>query len=129
MAAHYGLAILDCPANLPQDGDDALLRASTHRFIHHVRKSPERNSRKAICAGSRRSFKLQELRQKVVVAERCNPSEVASSSLLKAISATAPQSVADLEKIPGFRSSGLRQHAEMICVYAAAAWQNHSPSD
>ena len=132
--AHYGPAILDLVRlNPPQDGDDALLMQQRTAPIQPTsEKAPERNSKEGDTPApvSRRLFlKLQELRQKVAVAERCNPSEVASSSLLKAISATAPQSVADLEKIPGFRSSGLRQHAEMICVYAAAAWQNHSPPD
>ncbi len=131
---HYGPAILDLiRLNPPQEGDDALL---AQQHAAPTQPSTAKPQERADQSGNtpppvtRRLFlKLQELRQKLAVAQGCNPSEIASSGLLKAISAAAPQSVVDLEKIPGFRSSGLHPHAEQICTYAAAAWHNRSSTD
>ena len=132
--AHYGPAILDLVRLHPQqEGDDVLL--TQQRAVQppsrtsQAKDSPEQRSVTPPQVTRRLYVKLQELRQKIAVAEHCSPSEVASGSLLKTISASAPRTLSGLEMIPGFRSSGLRPYAEEICAYAAAAWQNYAPPD
>ena len=52
-------------------------------------------------------MKMQELRQKVAVAERGKSYLIAGNGLLKEIAKTAPRSEEELTAIVGFRSSGL----------------------
>ncbi len=52
-------------------------------------------------------MKMQELRQKVAVAERGKSYLIAGNGLLKEIAKTAPRNAEELQAIVGFRSSGL----------------------
>ena len=61
-------------------------------------------------------MKLQEIRQKKAITDRSKPYLVASNTVLKAISQQAPTTVAGLEAILGFRSSGFKDDAELIAA-------------
>ncbi len=133
--AHYGPAILDLIRLNPEQADDAGLfnqqRAAEAAGATGAQAKLQPAQAPSVPATVTRQIyvKLQELRQKVAVAERCNQSEIAGNSLLKAIAAAAPRTVAELESIPGFRSSGLRPSAGKICAIAEAAWERHAASD
>jgi ATP-dependent DNA helicase RecQ len=60
-------------------------------------------------------MKMQEMRQKIAVAERGKSYLIAGNGLLKEIAKTAPRTEAELQSIIGFRSSGLAgKEAEIL---------------
>jgi ribonuclease D len=75
-------------------------------------------------------LKLQEVRQKLAVNGRIRVSEVASNTLLKEIARYAPSTLAELDQIPGFRSSALRNEGPQILTFVAAlrSREDSSPS-
>ena len=62
-------------------------------------------------------MKMQEMRQKIAVAERGKSYLIAGNGLLKEIAKTAPRTEAELQAIVGFRSSGLAgKEAEIVGI-------------
>ena len=60
-------------------------------------------------------MKMQEMRQKIAVAERGKSYLIAGNGLLKEIAKSAPRTEAELQAIVGFRSSGLAgKEAEIL---------------
>lgn len=118
---HHGPTLLDLiHLNPPQEGDAALLAAQraaprTHPAATPVQPAVSPQVEKRIF------MKLQELRQKKAVAGRTSVSQIATNSLIKAIAHAAPTTQAGLEKIPGFRGSGLANEAEHILTIIAQA--------
>ena len=111
---HYGPTLIDLiHLNVSQPGDAELLAAQ--------RAEPKSSGGYTPLAPSvtpqveRRIYlKLQEIRQKIAVGDRTKPYQVANNTLLKTIAQTGPKEVADLEGIPGYRTSGLAAHSEQI---------------
>ena len=105
----YGGVILDLvkltPAN---EGDEAMLVAQREN-------PPEKKSGPVAPAAKRVDprverqvyMKMQEMRQKIAVAERGKSYLIAGNGLLKEIAKSAPRSEEELTAIVGFRSSGL----------------------
>ena len=94
-----------------QQGDSALLAAQRSS---QVQPPPQEKTREYSRGEEvspqieRRIFlKMQEIRQKIAVKEGSKPYLIASNSLLKTIAKNAPTSQASLERIGGFRQSGL----------------------
>jgi superfamily II DNA helicase RecQ len=112
---HYGPTLLDLiHLNPTQPGDAELLA---------IQRAEPRPSNSGYTPPAptvspqieRRIYlKLQEVRQKIAVSERTKPYQVAANTLLKTIAQNAPTDQAALEQIPGFRNSGLMDHAEQI---------------
>lgn len=64
-------------------------------------------------------MKMQEMRQKIAVAERGKSYLIAGNGLLKEIAKSAPRSAEELQAIVGFRSSGLAsKEAEIVGIVA-----------
>ncbi|HXF63093.1 MAG TPA: RecQ family ATP-dependent DNA helicase, partial [Caldilineaceae bacterium] len=121
---HYGPAILDLiHLYPPQEGDQELLAAQRAA----PRPSPQTftalPAKPAVPPQvERRIFlKLQEMRQKLAVAEGDKPSAIASNALLKQIAQHAPTTREALERIPGFKDSGLTRIADDILAFVQAS--------
>jgi ATP-dependent DNA helicase RecQ len=113
---HYGPMILDLvQLNPPQPDDDELLTAQ-RSAAKEANKAEKQAQAAAVSPRLERQIfmKMQELRQKVAVAEGGKPYLVANNTLLKTIARTAPESREALEITLGFRSSGLREQADQI---------------
>jgi superfamily II DNA helicase RecQ len=113
---HYGPMILDLvQLNPPQPDDDELLTAQ-RSAAKEAGKAEKQAQTAAVSPRLERQIfmKMQELRQKVAVAEGGKPYLVANNNLLKTIARTAPESREALEMTLGFRSSGLREQADQI---------------
>ena len=112
---HYGPTLLDLiHLNPAQTGDAELLAAqrSEPRPSGNAYTPPAPAVSPQI---ERRLYlKLQEMRQKIAVADRSKPYQVAANTLLKTIAQTAPTERAALEAIAGFRSSGLAAYTDQI---------------
>jgi superfamily II DNA helicase RecQ len=98
------------------EGDEALL-------IEQRENPPERKAAAGASAPAKRVnprverqlyMKMQELRQKVAVAERGKSYLIAGNGLLKEIAKTAPRTEDELMGIIGFRSSGLAEKGAEI---------------
>jgi superfamily II DNA helicase RecQ len=68
-------------------------------------------------------MKMQEMRQKIAVAERGKSYLIAGNGLLKEIAKTAPRSEEELQAIVGFRSSGLAGKETEIVEIVEAIFQ------
>jgi superfamily II DNA helicase RecQ len=113
---HYGPTILDLVQLYPpREGDEQLLAAQRQAQAEAEKgDTPKQMMKKRTISPQveRRIFlKLQEFRQKKAVHERTKPYLIANNSLLKSIAQAAPTTVEDLEKIAGFRTSGLYEEA------------------
>ena len=123
---NYGPTILDLvKLNPPQEGDDTLLEAQRTAQTSSEKKVQEKlqgfNTVITPRQERRIFMKLQELRQKKAVSEGIKPYLVANNTILKSIAQTGPQNNEALERIVGFRSSGLKDDAEHILEIVAAA--------
>jgi len=113
----YGGVILDLVKLTPVgEGDEALL-------IEQRENPPERKTAAGAPVPAKRVdprverqlyMKMQELRQKVAVAERDKSYLIAGNGLLKEIAKTAPRTEEELQAIVGFRSSGLAEKGAEI---------------
>ena len=118
---HYGPTILDLvKLNPPQEGDEILLvtqRSVQTDAISAAKEKIQANQAAVSPQIEKKIFmKLQEIRQKKAITDRSKPYLVASNTVLKAISQQAPTTVAGLEAILGFRSSGFKDDAELIAA-------------
>jgi superfamily II DNA helicase RecQ len=111
---HYGPTLLDLiHLNVSQPGDAELLaaqRAEPKRTGSYTPTAPAVSPQ----VERRIYLKLQELRQKIAVGDRTKPYQVANNTLLRSIAQSGPATRAELEQIPGFRTSGLLSHAGQI---------------
>ncbi len=124
---HYGDAIMDIiRLNPPQPGDEALLAAQRREqeiaaaASAETAASPRRDAVASPQIQKQVYMRLQEMRQKLAISNRTKPFEVASNPLLKEITQRAPQSIEELEAIPGFRESSLATEATQIVTMIAA---------
>ena len=118
---HYGPTILDLvKLNPPQEGDEILLvtqRSVQTDAISAAKEKIQANQAAVSPQIEKKIFmKLQEIRQKKAITDRSKPYLVASNTVLKTISQQAPTTVAGLEAILGFRSSGFKDDAELIAA-------------
>jgi ATP-dependent DNA helicase RecQ len=113
---HYGPTLIDLVhLNPSQPGDNELLaaqRTEPKSITPHAPAAPAVSPQ----VERRIYLKLQEVRQKIAVREQTKPYQVANNTLLKSIAQNAPKDREALEKIPGFRTSGLHAHAEQIAA-------------
>lgn len=120
---HYGGALLDLvQLNPAEPGDTEKLAAQRANPGVVGPRLPAESVVARISARAEHQIyaRLQELRQKVAVQEGVKPYLVANNTLLKTIAHVAPSTILDLERIPGFRSSGLRPHSTQIMTLIAA---------
>jgi len=68
-------------------------------------------------------MKMQEMRQKIAVAERGKSYLIAGNGLLKEIAKTAPRTAEELQAIVGYRSSGLAGKEPEIVEIVEAIFQ------
>ncbi len=122
---HYGPTVLDLvQLNPPAEGDAALLAAQRAALADAKASGAVAAARRAGVSPQleKRIFmKMQEIRQKVAIAERLKPGETASNTLLKEIARAAPATLDELDAIPGFRTSALREQGPQILTFIAAA--------
>ncbi len=114
---NYGSAILDLvQLNDEGEGDVDLLTAQREAQASGEAKGKGAFGGAAVSPQVERQIflKLQELRMKIAVGEGSKPYLVAGNGVLKGIAKQAPTDDAALEKIVGFRSSGLREQSERI---------------
>jgi superfamily II DNA helicase RecQ len=117
---NYGPTILDLVQLHPaESGDASLLQAQRTNQAETEKKVRAKVAAEDAVTVSprveRRIFlKMQELRQKKAVSQGAKPYLIAGNAILKGIAQTAPASREDLEKIVGFRSSGLSDEVETI---------------
>ena len=106
----YGGVILDLVKLTASSEDDEAM------LIAQRENPPEKKTFAGAPAPSKRVdprverqlyMKMQEMRQKIAVAERGKSYLIAGNGLLKEIAKTAPRSEEELQAIVGFRSSGL----------------------
>lgn len=122
--ARYGETILDLVRLHPVGGDDdALLKKQREQLAAAKETQQTKTAVVSPRAGRRIYMKMQELRQQIAVQGKGKYSEVASNTLLKEIARTGPQTLADLEALPGFRGSALVSHTDRILATVAAAVQ------
>jgi superfamily II DNA helicase RecQ len=121
---HYGGALLDLVHLYPAEPGDtdklAAQRANPTAPGPRLPVEPPSASQASPRAERQIYARLQELRQKIAVRERSKPYLIANNTLLRGIAHNAPTTLADLERIPGFRSSGLRAYADQIIALIAA---------
>ena len=120
----YGPQILDMVGlNPPQDGDDLLLAAQRNVQLDTEAKVQQKvlNNTSAVSQrAERRIFmKMQEIRQKKAVGDDTKPYLVANNNILKEIAKTGPKTMDALNRILGFRNSGLSDEAEKILAAVA----------
>jgi ATP-dependent DNA helicase RecQ len=123
---HYGPAVLDLiKLNHPQTGDEELLAAqrTAQAEAAQAAKQKFQENHHAVSPQVERRIlmKLQELRQKKAIKERIPPYTVAGNTLLKTIAQQAPTTLAALDAILGFRSSGLKEEAEQVLAIITEA--------
>jgi ATP-dependent DNA helicase RecQ len=119
---YYGPSLLDLvQLNPVEEGDSELLATQRANQPSRAAHSPgadhaEQSTVKEVSPQlERRIFlKLQEYRQKTAVREGTKPYLIASNNLLKAIAKASPISSAELDRLAGFRKSGLHAHEEQI---------------
>jgi superfamily II DNA helicase RecQ len=115
---HYGPTLLDLiHLNPVQPGDADLI--TTQRNEPRPSNSGYVPAAAAVSPQVERRIylKLQEVRQKIAVADRSKPYQIANNTLLKTIAQQAPTEEATLEQIPGFRTSGLVAHAAQLVTF------------
>ena len=122
----FGPTILDLvKLNPAHSGDDNLLHSQREAQTATAEEIKQKVQSKLAAVSpqvEKRIFlKLQELRQKKAITERSKPYLVASNTLLKSISQTAPTTREELEKILGFRTSGFQDEVERILVVVREA--------
>jgi len=129
----YGPQILDLvQLNAAEDGDADLLTSQ-----REDQANTEKKVKGKVAAGTagavvskrseRRIFmKMQEFRQKRAVGEGLSPYHIAANGILKALAQTGPTSQADLNKIVGFRSCGLKDDADKILEFITAELADES---
>ncbi len=115
---YYGPTILDIVKLHPIGADDAALLAA-QRANPPAAPAVVRNRRVTPAVEKRIFMKLQELRQQQAVSSRRRSHEVASNTLLKEIARQAPVALAELEAIPGFRTSGFVTQGTQIVTFIA----------
>ena len=110
---YYGPTLLDLvQLNPSEDGDSVLLATQRSAQVPAAGKTVSEGVSPQL---ERRIFlKLQEFRQKTAVGERTKPYLVAPNSLLKTLAKTAPTTAADLDRVAGFRQSGLRDQGKQV---------------
>ncbi|MCC6458155.1 MAG: HRDC domain-containing protein [Caldilineaceae bacterium] len=115
---HYGPTLLDLiHLNPAQPGDADLI--TMQRNEPRPSSSSYASAAPAVSPQVERRIylKLQEVRQKIAVADRSKPYQVANNTLLKTIAQQAPTEEAALEQIPGFRTSGLVAQTTQIVTF------------
>ncbi len=129
---HYGPTILDLVKLNPAHTGDIELLTTQRQVLSDAQQNKPATDKPAtdgkllstptVSPRAERMIlmKLQELRQKKAITERVKSFEVAGNPLLETIAHTAPGSLAELEAIPGFLTSRLRQEAEQILTFIAA---------
>jgi len=124
---NYGPTILDLVQLHPaKAGDDELMQAQRENQTQTEQKvrakvAAEGGSGVSARVERRIFMKMQELRQKKAVSQDSKPYLVANNGILKNIAQTAPETLAELEQIVGFRSSGLSDEVEQILDIVAEA--------
>ncbi|MEM7126131.1 MAG: RecQ family ATP-dependent DNA helicase [Chloroflexota bacterium] len=123
----YGPQILDLiKLNPLQDGDEELLKGQRLEQNQLEKKIQEKVAGSVSSTGvsakiERRIYmKMQEFRQKAAVTGRTKSYQVASNTILKAISQNGPTSQEDLDKILGFRTCGLADYSDKIIEFVKA---------
>ncbi|MEM7532962.1 MAG: RecQ family ATP-dependent DNA helicase [Chloroflexota bacterium] len=116
---YYGPTILDLiNLNPLDDGDDALLQEQRTNLVQTQAKVREAFHAQAQAVSpkvERRIYmKLQEMRQKKSITQGQKSYAIASNTLMKNLSKVAPESLEELDKMVGFRSSGIKDDAEAI---------------
>ncbi len=121
---HYGPTIMDLiTLNAPGAEDAQLMQLQRANQAENKAAAAEKRAASAAVSPrmERKIFmKLQEMRQKQAVAARGRASDLASNTLLKEIARLAPDSLAALEAIPGFKNSGMRSEAAQIVTFISA---------
>ena len=116
----YGGVIIDLVKLTPAgEGDEALLiyQRENPREKRAASGTPPAAKQMDPRVERQIYMKMQELRQKVAVAERGKSYLIAGNNLLKDIAKTAPRSREELNAIIGFRSSGLNgKEAEIVRI-------------
>jgi ATP-dependent DNA helicase RecQ len=123
---HYGPAILDLiHLNPPQEGDQELLAAQRAAPRPHYQTAAPPAEPAISPQVERKIFlKLQEMRQKQAIARGDKPSFIASNTLLKQIAQRAPTTPEALERVPGFKDSGLSRIANEILTFIQSVVQS-----
>jgi len=126
----YGETILDLVRLHPAGAEDVtLLRQQREQLAIAKEKQPLKSVTVSPRAERRIYMKMQELRQQIAVQGKGKYAEIASNTLLKEIARTGPASLAELEALPGFRSSALPPHADRIIAEVQAAIRADAQSE
>lgn len=122
---YYGPTILDLiHLNPIQPTDESLLAAQrTEQGTARRGQAGRAEGTPPISPQLQRKLflKLQEMRQKIAIAERLRSQEVASTQLLRSIAELAPQSLDELHAVSGFSESRLRQIDTQILTFIHSA--------
>ena len=120
---HYGPTILDHITLHPQgEGDGALLQAQRAGAVEKKSAAPAKRASVSPRMEKLIFMKLQELRQRAAVSSHGRASEVAPNSLLKEIARLAPRTLAELDGVLGFRTSGMRSEGPQIVTFIEALY-------
>jgi ATP-dependent DNA helicase RecQ len=126
----YGETILDLVRLHPVGADDEALLKQQRAQLAVAKENLQPKRTSVSPRAERRIYmKMQELRQQIAVQGKGKYAEVASNTLLKEIAGTGPATLADLEALPGFRSSAFAQHAERILATVQAEIGDDEMSD
>jgi superfamily II DNA helicase RecQ len=126
----YGETILDLVRLHPVGADDEALLKQQRAQLAVAKENLQPKRTSVPPRAERRIYmKMQELRQQIAVQGKGKYAEVASNTLLKEIAGTGPATLADLEALPGFRSSAFAQHAERILATVQAEIGDDEMSD